>query len=282
MLNFTFLKKSQKYFSVLFGGILLSIGVALFLVPNLIVSGGTPGIAILINYFTGYQLGMIMFIINIPMILISIKYISKGFAFRTIFSICVTSFSVDFLHGFLKLEGFIINPILASIFGGILVGFGLGFIIEGNASAGGPSVIAKIISQKTKIKESKLIIGLDALIVIGAGIVFENIESTLWSLVTVYISLKSLDIILSGRAVFKMVHISTKNAELLSQYIIEILAIKGTIVTGLELDLKENKKIIMLVIESAKIVELKYIVNKYDEESFIVISDASEIMGRGH
>ena len=99
---------------------------------------------------------------------------------------------------------------------------------------------------------------------------------------TVYISLKSLDIILSGRAVFKMVHISTKNAELLSQYIIEILAIKGTIVTGLELDLKENKKIIMLVIESAKIVELKYIVNKYDEESFIVISDASEIMGRGH
>jgi uncharacterized membrane-anchored protein YitT (DUF2179 family) len=79
-----------------------------------------------------------------------------------------------------------------------------------------------------------------------------------------------------------MVHISTKNAELLSQHIIETLGIKGTIVTGQELDLKENKKIIMLVIESAKIIDLKYIANKYDEESFLVISDASEIMGRGH
>ena len=206
----------------------------------------------------------------------------SGYAFRTIFSICVTSFSVDFIHLTLGLEGFVINPILASIFAGILVGFGLGFIIEGNASAGGPSVIAKLISQKTKFKESKIVILLDALIVILAGIVFQNIETTLLSLVTVYVSLKSLDMILSGRSVFKMVHISTKNAQSLSKHISDSLNIEGTILSALELDMKTNKQIIMVVIESSKIVELKYLIAKYDAESFLVINDASEILGRGH
>ena len=282
MLNNSLLKKSKNYFFILLGGLLLSLGVTLFLVPNQIVSGGTPGIAILINYFNAYQIGIIMFCINIPMILICMKYINKGYALRTIFAICVTSLSVDFIHILLNSEGFIINPILACIFGGIFVGLGLGLIIEGNASAGGPSVIAKLISQKTKFKEEKIVIILDAIIVVSAGVIFENIESTLLSLVTVYISSKSIDIILSGRAVYKMVHISTENAELISLHIIEDLGIKGAIVTGTELDLKENKKIIMMVIGSSRIVELKKIVQKYDEESFIVISDASEIMGRGH
>lgn len=282
MTNFTFCKQCKKYLFILLGGILLSLGVTLFLVPNQIVAGGTPGVAILINYFTHYELGMIMFCINLPMILLSMKYINKGYALRTIFAICVTAFTVDFISVILHLDGFIINPILASIFGGIFVGFGLGFIIEGNASAGGPSVIAKLISQNTKFKEEKIVITLDAIIVISAGMVFENIESTLLSLVTVYVSLKSLDIILSGRSVYKMVHIATNNAEILSHNIREHLNIKGTIVSGMELDLKENKKVVMLVIKSSLIVELKEIVQKYDNESFIVISDASEIMGRGH
>lgn len=282
MTNLSFLKKFKNYFSILLGGIILSTGVTLFLVPNHIVAGGTPGVAILINYFTKYPLGMIMFFINIPMILLSIKFINKGYAFRTIFSICVTSFSVDFIRLTLGLEGFVINPILASVFAGILVGFGLGFIIEGNASAGGPSVIARLISQKTKFKEFKIVILLDALIVILAGIVFQNIETTLLSLVTVYVSLKSLDMILSGRFVFKMVHISTKNAQSLSKHIFDSLNIEGTVVSALELDMKTNKQIIMVVIESSKIVELKYLIEKYDSESFLVINDASEILGRGH
>ncbi|MGB6327973.1 MAG: DUF2179 domain-containing protein, partial [Halarcobacter sp.] len=77
-------------------------------------------------------------------------------------------------------------------------------------------------------------------------------------------------------------HISTKNPEIISQYIIEKLGIKGTLLSGMELDLKDDKRIIMLAIESQRIVDLKHLVQEHDEDSFIVISDASEIMGRGH
>lgn len=272
----------KKYIFVLLGGLFLSVGVAIILAPNHIASGGTPGIAIVLNHFIGTNLGLLMFIINVPMIIIGMKYISKGFAYRTIFSICVTSFTVDFIYEFLKYKGLILDNILAAIFGGIFVGIGLGLIIMGNAAAGGPSVMAKLISQKTKFKEENIIIAMDVIIVISAGFAFENIESTFLSLISVYISAKAIDTVLSGRPTFKMVHIATKESELISKKISKKLEIKGSVINGLELDFSEDKKVILLVIESSRIIELKNLVQKYDEESFIVISDASEIMGRGY
>jgi uncharacterized membrane-anchored protein YitT (DUF2179 family) len=272
----------KKYIFVLIGGLFLSIGVAVLLAPNLIASGGTPGLAIVLNHYLDMQLGLLMFLINAPMILLSMKYISKGFAFRTIFSICVTAFSVDFIYEFLKYEGLIIDTILASIFGGVFVGLGLGLIIMGNAAAGGPFVLAKLIAQKLNFKEENIIIALDVLIVVSAGIAFESIESTFLSLISVYISLKAIDIILSGRANFKMVHISTKEAELLRKEISNSLDLKGSIVEARGLKSNENKKIIMLVCESSRIFELRTLIQKFDKDSFIVVGDVSEIMGRGH
>ncbi len=275
-------KKLKNYLYVLIGGVLLSLAVVTFLAANQIAPGGSPGLAVILNHLTGIQIGILMLIINIPMILLSMKFINKNYAFRTVFSICITSFSVDFFREFIGFKGIVIEPVLASIYGGILVGLALGFIIKGNASAGGPAVISKIISQKTNFKEEHILISLDAIIVILAGFIFKNIETTLLSLITVYISARGIDIVLSGRAVFKMVHISTKKAELLSKKIVKHMGIKGTIVSGLELDLKDDKQVILLLIEATNIIKLTNIIQEYDEDSFIVIGDASEIMGRGH
>jgi uncharacterized membrane-anchored protein YitT (DUF2179 family) len=94
------------------------------------------------------------------------------------------------------------------------------------------------------------------------------------SLITVYLSSKGIDVVLSGRAVFKMVHVSTKKAEFLSEKIVKHMNIRGTII--------EDKKVILLLIDSNRIIELKNILQKYDEDSFMVIADTSEIVGRGH
>lgn len=272
----------KNYLYVLTGGILLSIAIVTFLAANKIAPGGTPGLAVILNHLTGFQIGLLMLMINIPMILLSIKFINKGYALRTIFSIVVTSFSVDFIREFIGFKGVVIEPILASVYGGIIVGIGLGLIIKGNASAGGPSVVSKLISQRTHFKEEHILIFLDAILVTLAGFIFKNIETTLLSLITVYISARGIDTVLSGRAVFKMVHISTKKAGLLSEKIVNEMGIRGTIVSGLELDLKDGKQVILLLIEAKKLLKLKTIVQENDSGSFIVIGDASEIMGRGH
>lgn len=189
----------KNYLYIFTGGILLSMSVVTFLAPNYIFPGGSPGIAMILNKVIGLPLGVLMLMINIPLILLSIKFINKKYGIRTVITILITSFTVDFFREFLQFEGFVIDPILASIYGGIVVGVALGFIIKGNAAAGGPAVVSKLISHKTNFKEQHILIFFDAVIIIVAGFVFKNIEITLYSLITVYVSGKGIELILSRK-----------------------------------------------------------------------------------
>ncbi|MFT5661414.1 MAG: uncharacterized membrane-anchored protein YitT (DUF2179 family) [Sulfurimonas sp.] len=275
-------KELLRYISIFIGATLLAIGVVMFLIPNQIVSGGTPGISILINNFTGIPTGMIMFIINVPLVLMSIKYIGKGFTIRTIFSIATSSFMVDFFREYLQVTAWTNEPILAGIFGGIAIGLGLGFIIAGNASAGGPSIVARIVADKMHWKQGNVIIALDILIVLSAGVVFESVESALWSLISVYTTARSMDMLISGRPTEKVIHISSNKVELLSEHIIEKFGKEGIILNGLGFDQREKRKLMMLVIENNKIPALRAMVEKHDPDGFLVIIEASELLGRGH
>lgn len=272
----------KKYLFIIIGSSLLATGVTMFLVPNQIVSGGTPGAAILINYFTGTPIGNLMLFINIPLLLMSLKFIGKGFAIRTIFAIFITALMVNLLHEYFHLEAWTHEAILGAIFGGVFIGFGLGLIIIGNASAGGPSIIARIIAQKMHLKESNLIILLDALIVIAAGLVYSSIENALWSLVGVYMSARSLDMFLSGRPTKKIVQISTSNVEALSHHIMHGLGNDGIVLSGVGFDLLRERKLLMLAIDNSKIQAVKNIVKEHDEDGFMIVMDAAELHGRGH
>ena len=250
-----------------------------FFIPNHIAAGGTPGIATLLNHLISFPIGIIMFCINTPIVLLSMKFIGKSFAFKTIFAICVSSFSVDFLREVLMIESITDNSIIASIFGGIIIGVGVGFIIEGNASAGGPSTIAKIIAEKTKYRQENIIIVFDAIIVISAGFIFNNMESTLWSLIGVYMTLKGIDSIVFGRQIYKSIHISSDNIEVLSKSIFNVFGNNGIMIKGEAINMEEEKKILMIVIPYNQIVELQKIVYNHDKNSLLIIHDASELVG---
>jgi len=275
-------KELLRYIYITIGASLLATGVVMFLIPNQIVSGGTPGISILLNYFTGLPTGMLMFIINTPLVLMSIKYIGKGFTIRTLYVIILTSSIVDIFHEYLHLGAWTNEPILAGIFGGIFIGFGLGFIIGGNATAGGPSIVAKIIAKKMHFREGDAIIALDTLIVLCAGVAFGSVESALWSLIAVYTTAKSMDIILSGRPTEKVIHISSNKMELLSRHIIQKFDKEGIILSGLGLEQQKDRKLMMLVIQNNKIAALRALMEEHDPDGFLVIIEASELLGRGH
>lgn len=263
----------KKYFFIFIGASSLALGVVLFLIPNHIVAGGTPGISIIINYFTGIPAGMLMFLINIPLVLMSMKYISKEFALRTVFSILVSSSVVDILREYFHLTAWTNDPILSSIFGGIAIGIGLGFIIAGNASAGGPSIVARYIADRMDWKQNNVIIAFDFMIVITAGIAFARIESALLSLIVVYATGKGLNAILSGRPSKKVVHIFSKNAKLLRQYIIAALGKNEVVFEGVG----ETEHILILIIDSTQIRVVREIVKEHDKEGFLVVIEASEL-----
>lgn len=263
----------KKYLFIFIGASSLALGVVLFLIPNHIVAGGTPGISILINYFTGIPAGVLMFLINIPLVLMSMRYISKEFALRTVFSIVVSSSVVDILREYFHVTAWTNDPILASIFGGIAIGIGLGFIIAGNASAGGPSIIARYIADRMQWKQNNVIIALDFMIVIAAGIAFAKVESALLSLIVVYATGQALNAIISGRPSKKAVHIFSKNAKLLRQHIIAALGKNEVVFEGVS----EAEQLLILIIDNTQIRVVREIVKKHDQEGFLVVIEASEL-----
>ena len=258
----------------------MALGIYGFLAPNKIATGGTAGIAILLNYMYELGIGTWMLFINIPLILIGIKFLGRTFALKTI--ICIIAISAA-LSIFNKLNYFTAlsqTTMLATLYGGLLIGIGLGLVFKGGASAGGASIIAQVINKTAGIKQSYIILAVDALVIIASGIVYNSIELALWSLISIYATSRIMDTILIGTSSQKIVHISSrKNLTELSLLINKELNISGTIIKGQNLQVSEYKDIIMLMADRANLNELKKLVVNYDSEVKMIVMEATEVLG---
>lgn len=272
ILNYTF---------ILLGSLLLAFGVVGFLSPNNIATGGTAGLAIVLHHVINLPIGVLMALINIPLLLFSLKYLGKKFAIKTIVCILFIAVFVDVLSGIVLLSNLSKDLMLATLYGGVTIGLGLGLIFKGGASAGGGTILAKIISSKSSIKTSAVVLVLDALVVASAGFVFKSIELALWSLISIYVASKLIDTVLVGAQNQKIVHISSsKNLNELSKIIWETLGISGTIVNGNDLVGSEHKDIIFIMIDRNRLNSLKQLVADYDENIKMIVMEATEVLGK--
>jgi len=278
----TFFSKSElkNYLFIITGTIVLALGVVGFFLPNNLITGGTAGLSLLLHYVTGYTVGTLLIAVNIPLLIIGAKYLGKMFAIRTIVTIILTSLFIDFFAKIVELNPFIIDTILTSIFGGITIGIGLALVIKGNSSAGGSTIVARIVASKTEIKPGQVILVIDSLIIFSALLVFNDTAQVLWSIVSIYITSKVIDMILTGNMNKKVVYLVTNKTDELKIQIREHLGPHGTIINGDGLFENENKKMILLVVEVTKLQYLRQLVRDNDPEGFLIISEASEMLGR--
>lgn len=266
---------------IFFGSVTMALGIVGFLAPNHIATGGTAGLAIVLNELISLSIGVWMAVVNIPLLFLGFKYIGKKFALKTILCIGLIICSVDILSKLIMLEPLSNNLMLATLYGGVLIGIGLGLIFRGGASAGGASIVAKIVNSKYAIKSSNVILILDAIVVVSAGIVFNSIELALWSLISIYVGSKLIDTILVGAQSQKIVHISSvKNLHELSKIISDELGVSGTIIKGNDLQISEYKDIIFLMIDKNRLQELKQLVQEYDNQVKMIVMEATEILGK--
>ena len=270
-----------NYIFISTGSLIMACGVVAFLSPNHIATGGTAGLAIVLHNVINLPIGILMAIINVPLLLLSLKYLGKKFAIKTGICIALLVIFVDSLAKGIQLPNLSTNLMLATLYGGLTVGAGLGLIFKGGASAGGGTILAKIISSNTSLKTSTVILVLDACVVIMAAIVFKSIELALWSLISIYVGARVIDTVLVGASNQKIVHISSsKNLSELSTLISENLGISGTLVKGNDLGDTEYKDIIFLMIEKNRLNTLKQLVSSYDAQVKMIVMDASEVLGR--
>lgn len=272
----------KNYFYVIFGVLLIAISVVIFFVPNNFTTGGTPGAALLLHKLTGFSIGSMVIAINIPLLIWGYKYLGKRFAIRTIVAIILISLFIDLFSKYLYFPDLISNILLASIFGGLVIGLGVGLIIKGNASAGGSTVVARIVSANSHIKPAQVILIIDVIIVISSIYVFKDLEKALWSIMSIYITAKAIDIVLTGTLTTKVIHIATNKPELLSKRITQRLGKEGTILKGTALHPNQDKTLIFIVLDVKRLGTLRQIIQETDSEAFMIVMEASEMLGRGH
>ncbi len=272
----------KNYAFIVIGALFLALAVVGFFAPSELITGGTAGLALLLHYISPLTIGTIIIVVNVPLILIGIKFLGKMFAIRTIITIVLISVFIDFLTHVIHLKPFIVDDALGAIFGGIFVGIGLALTIKGESTAGGSTILAKIISSKTEMKPGQVILMLDFLIIFSSLFILADTGKVLWSIVSIYIIAKVIDVILTGNLNTKVVHLVTQKTELLKKIIREELGPEGTILKGDGLFENQDKKMILIVVKVEKLQKLRQIVKDNDPEAFLVITEAAEMLGRGH
>lgn len=278
------MKKTElkQYIFIILGSFAMAFGTVCFLSPNEIITGGGVGISLLLHaIFPQITLGIIIAVVSIPFLILSYIYFGKYYLFKTFIVVILLSTFTDILKEVLKIEAITHDILLAAVFGGIFIGLGVGLVIKGRASTGSTSVVGEIVAKKTKYKAAEVLLAIDATIMFASVFVYNDIDKSLYSMLSVYVGIRVLDIILTGRPSKKIVNIVSNNVEVLKEQIRERIEEHGTILTGIGLHQGQNKTIIYVTVDAGKIDLLKNLITKYDPDAFMIITEASEFLGRG-
>lgn len=257
------------------GVVLVAIGLEQFLVPNNIIDGGIVGVSIISSYLTNLPLGLFIFFLNLPFLYFGYKHLGKDFLFSSLFSIALLSVAVTIFHHFPKVTD---DPLLSCIFGGIIIGIGLGIIFRNNGSLDGTEIVAMAVSKKISFSVGEIIMFFNIFILGGAGLVF-GWDRAMYSLIAYFIIFKTIDIVLEGLDESKSIIIVSNYYEEIANSIMSRLERGVTFIDGEGGYSREPKKIIFCVITRLELTELKHLVSEIDPYAFIAIENVHEVSG---
>lgn len=267
----------QDTLYVTIGSLILAISINSILLPNKIVAGGANGISVVINYLFGLNPAIVLYAINLPLLVLCFLLLGKEVGIKTIYGSLIYPFFVGITTNLPVLTH---NIFLATIFGGILTGIGLGLEFRGNASTGGTAIISQIVNKYFKISLGVSILFVDGLVILSALYVFDT-NTVLFSLICLYIIGRVVDMVQVGFVRSKNVMIiSPKYAEIKEKILVDMD--KGLTMIPIEGGYQKNPSMLMMTVISEKdFAKIKENVMAIDEEAFIVSMNASEVLGRG-
>ncbi len=275
-------KSIQDYLLIMIGAVVQALGLRLFLVPANLVSGGISGAAQLINYITnGWPIGLMVIIGNIPLFILGWRYLGgPRFTLRTILSIVVFSVATDLLGLILPPAGVTEDLFLNTIFGGIILGVGLGIVYRGRGTSGGTDILGRILNRRLGISISLSYMLTDSLVVILAGFIF-GWERALYGLVMIYVSGVAADTALQGSNIIRTALIVTARGRQVADAIMEELERGVTLLPAQGGYTGDEKSLVYCAVTASETMRLKSLVHDVDPQAFMVLGHASEALGEG-
>ena len=281
----------KAYSLILIGSFILAAGFVYFITPYKIVPGGVFGISIVIHYMTkgifsfapsGLPIGTMGLIMNVPLTILGIKILGPRFGVKTIVGLFLSSFFIDFLTYFWGDKPLVSNDaILSSIYGGVLIGFGLGLIFKSKATSGGSDIIAMIFAKYTRLPIGQLMIYVDSTIVLFGLIVFRDWKIPLYSWIVIYITGKVIDATLEGVNYNKTLLIISDKYDEIRHKILFDLGRGGTLIKAEGMFEQKERKLIFTNVSRREVYILQDYIQEIDPKAFVTIIDANEIIGDG-
>ncbi|HWO97022.1 MAG TPA: YitT family protein [Bacillus sp. (in: firmicutes)] len=257
------------------GAVLMAIGLEIFLVPNNVIDGGVVGISIILSHLTGWKLGAFIFILNLPFFFIGYKQIGKTFALSTLYGIAILSIGTTLLH---PVPGLTEDVLLATVFGGIVLGIGVGIVIRYGGSLDGTEILAILINNKTPFSVGEIIMFFNLFILGSAGFVF-GWDRAMYSLIAYFIAFKTIDIVIEGVEQSKSAWIISDKHTEIGEAILARLGRGVTYFKGEGAYTGDEKKVIFCIITRLEEAKLKSIVEEIDHSAFLAVADIAEVRG---
>lgn len=289
------LKSFKNYLWILVGSIITAVSINVFMVPYKIAPGGVSGIATVIYYLSGqrFAVGITMLVLNIPLFILGLRFIGKRFIIRTLFATLVLSFIIDGTAMFTNMfvRKFLLNPthalnmpdlILYAVFGGFLMGLGLGLVFRCGATTGGTDLAARVVHHFIpSLTMGQVLLLIDTTVILFAAISFQSFRLALYAIITLYISSIVIDAVLEGVNFAKSVYIISDKSEQISKVILNELDRGVTGLNGVGMFTGNEKKVLLCVLSRGQLPVLKELVKEIDPKAFVILTDVREVLGEG-
>lgn len=271
-----------EYILITVGCALMAMSIDLFLAPHTIAPGGVTGLAIVIKKITGISVSVTNLVINVPLFIAGVIVLGKAFGAKTGYATLALSFFIEVIskisHGYIPTN----DMLLSTIYGGLITGVGIGLVFKSGGTTGGTDLAGAMLNKYfPNISIPKLMMCIDLCIVTLAGFVNKNLETSLYSIIALYILVKMADFIIEGMGYSKAFFVISLKPDEISDEIMQNLGRGVTSLHGRGMYTKEDKDVLLVVVDRTQEVKLKDIVKGVDENAFIMVANVHEVLGEG-
>lgn len=262
------------------GSFLYAIAVSAIIDANMLSAGGVTGISTLIHHFSGIPSGLLVFVINIPIIILGIVKLGGRFIVKTAIATIFVSISLEITERFMPT--YKTDDILAALFGGIIMGLGLSLVFMRGGTTGGVDIIAKVINRRFRhLTVGRVLLTMDGIVILLTAFAYKNIETALYSVIAIFVSSKVMDTLLYGSDKGKIIYIVTSCPEEISKQIIEQVGRGVTMLSAKGAYTGKERQMLMCTVRLNEVSAVYSVVNELDKNAFIVVGEAGEIIGEG-
>ncbi|NLI93650.1 MAG: YitT family protein [Peptococcaceae bacterium] len=267
----------KQSLGIILGSLIVATSINTFILPNRIADGGITGIAIIFHYLFQWDVGLTVFVLNIPLFILGYKAIGKRLLVLSILGVSFFTLALRFTGGLSAVTN---DTLLAVVFGGLVTGIGMGIIFRSRGSLGGTDILAIVLNKKTPFSVGQIILGLDTIIFLGAAVLFKP-EMAMYAMIYMFIASKVIDLVQAGLDNSKSVMVVTDKPEAIAADIIKILERGVTYFSAEGAYSQTKKKVIYSIVNRTQLSQMKEIVHKHDPDAFVSIAEVSEVVGEG-